>query len=90
MEEAERAVIQAFHAAAREGKAIKDCYLAAVTTWQAFFPDQTSGYARQCAVRVVLAARARKLMGAYGGSPNGAPSRAVEDDLEMTETSDAL
>lgn len=65
MDGIEKAMIDAFNAALRQGRSTADCYQAAVAIWRAHHPDQVPDYAAQCAVRVILKARVAGLVRAY-------------------------
>lgn len=88
MKDIEKPVIDAFNAAAKAGKPVSDCYMAAIAVWRARFPDHVSAYARRCVVSVILSARIKALTaGCRREGKAGASVRVVKPPVHPTRLS---
>jgi hypothetical protein len=85
VQEIEKAMIDAFNRATRQGRSTAECYRAAVGVWSAHHPDQVPDYAAQCAVRVILKARISGLLRAYAREQHqGVPVKKVAGDAPVS------
>jgi hypothetical protein len=84
VQDIEKAMIDAFNGATRQGRSTAECYRAAVAVWSAHHPDQVPDYAAQCAVRVILRARVSGLLRAYAKEQHqSVPVKKVAGDAPV-------